>query len=796
MKRLFVFLLMIVYPGILGAQISDKILRIEAKPSNEKEPVTITAELMPGANIDKIEIAYRSFGQSEYKRLDMSITGNNVSVTIPTGQTSPPFVEYYLIIYESNVETFTTFPIENPAEHPLKLEIIPSESQSYEVIWISPESSENVSKEDLLVAFYLYDGGIKLNLSKTKIFIDEEDVTSYAIQSEDMLVVRPDNFGTSLNVGKHWIRLEIFDITGKSVGTETREFTLIPDFIVGSVTDNINYRASIQMETRNENIAGLTNSYNRGSVNASGEYRMLKINGRVYATNEEKSDRQPQNRYFIGAELPWLKVGFGDSYPALPNLILNGKRVRGLTTNLKIGFFNIDLVYGETDRKIESKITRDIPDSLVGRDRTKTYFKPDTLTWARMDHRGSFTRNLLAVRPSFGKGENFLLGFSFLKSKDDKNSIRYGLMPQENLVLGSDFLFVLDKRRIELTAQVAFSATNNDIAGGDITDEEIDSVFKSMSKEDRDMLRTVRDVFSNLITVNRYIVPLSFKNLTTLAYEGALNLNYFNNKLRLTYIRRGESFESFGQPYIRTDVSGFNINDRLRLFNNRFLLSVGYEKLEDNTAKTKLAQTKYSTLNTMVSYYPSVILPNISLGYTYVTTLNSLPHDSTAAMDDNMNRIFFQLGYNFTLLGKQNIIFYFGTSKRDDFTKRNLDTKNNSVSLGINTIYSIPLQTMLNVSVNNSSYLSSFGKPDSIKTNKINYTSASISANYRLLENRLRIDAGIRSTFGDIQRGVFDLGAQYSIISNLDLIGRFNIYTHKQIQNDLVWNLTIVYNLY
>ncbi|MBU1297693.1 MAG: hypothetical protein KKB77_00890, partial [Bacteroidetes bacterium] len=290
--------------------------------------------------------------------------------------------------------------------------------------------------------------------------------------------------------------------------------------------------------------------------------------------------------------------------------------------------------------------------------------------------------------------------------------------------------------------------------------------------------------------------PLSFKNLTTLAYEGALNLNYFNNKLRLTYIRRGESFESFGQPYIRTDVSGFNINDRLRLFNNRFLLSVGYEKLEDNTAKTKLAQTKYSTLNTMVSYYPSVILPNISLGYTYVTTLNSLPHDSTAAMDDNMNRIFFQLGYNFTLLGKQNIIFYFGTSKRDDFTKRNLDTKNNSVSLGINTIYSIPLQTMLNVSVNNSSYLSSFGKPDSIKTNKINYTSASISANYRLLENRLRIDAGIRSTFGDIQRGVFDLGAQYSIISNLDLIGRFNIYTHKQIQNDLVWNLTIVYNLY
>jgi hypothetical protein len=762
------------------SQVSDKIINVQTDQPIEKKPILLTADLSPNFIFNKIEFAYRVFGESEFTRLEMVITNNKASITIPADKVIPPYIEYYLLIYIKDAAEPETYPIENPLEHPMKLVINPEEIPTNEVVWLSPDNDEPSTPEDLLIAFSIPETDTTIDIAATKIFLNDNDVTQFAVRSEDLFVVKPENITPPPAEGTHWLRVEIFGKNGKQLKLLSRKFSVKQIGEAGIAFTELTYRGSVQLDTRNENIGGTHNSYNTGSVNASATYTDYKVLGSMYITSEEKSDRQPQNRYFIGAESPWLKIGYGDSYPMYPSLIMSGKRIRGLTSSLTLGFFNIDFAYGETIRKIQSNVTI-IDSTQMGLDSSKIYIQPDSNTYAIMNRRGEFTRNLFFIRPSFGSGESYQLGFSVLKSKDDKNSIKYGLEPKENLVIGSDLLLAFDQRRIELTAQAGFSVTNNDISKGNIKDDQIDTLFKDNS----DQVRKIRDIFSKIITINENVVPLNLKGLTTLSYEGALNLNYFDNFFRLSYIRRGKGYESFGQSYLRTNVSGFNVTDRFRMLSNKLFLSLGFEKLSDNVGDLESFTTKFTTISTTASYYPQQDLPNVTVGYVYASAINNLAHDSSSAFDDYTNRIFFQTGYNFVYLEKQNVVFGISTSNRNDRTDRDWDTKNFSLSLALNTYYSFPLQTSLNLSFNNSS----------TRGAKWNYTNLALTGYYKLLDDRLYLNAGMRSTFGDVKRNVFDLGAQYTIIQNLNVLGQVSLYSYKSANSESVWSLMLRYNI-
>lgn len=777
-KILFVFTFFLLIADIVQAQVSDKILSIHTPPVSENEPINISAVISPAYVYNKIEVAYRTFGETEFKRIEMQITGNNALAVIPNSAANPPYLEYFLFVHIPGTDQPETFPIENPFLHPLKLLITPVESRENIIDWISPATDETVSLDDLLIAFSVN------NMSAPRIFIDNKDLSEYLIRTENLYIARLENLPIELDHGKHNIRVEFLDSTGKNIYSENRQFSIVlyKENIIK--LSSLRYKAQLQLESRNENINQKSNTYNRGSINATSDYGILKINGNLYATNEEKADRQPQNRYFIGAEIPWLRAGYGDNYPTFPNLIMNGKRIRGLTTNLTLGFFNLDFVYGDVTRKIPTKynVLASAPDSTS--DPNKTYFRLDDGRFAELIKRGEFDRNLFILRPSFGKGNNFLFGLSFLKSKDDIGSITQGLMPQENFVVGSDLFFAFDERRIEFNAQAAFSATNKDIKKGTIKDEDIDSLFKSLTEKERDMIRQVKNVLSNFMTINEHIVPLALNNLTTLAYEGSLNLNYLNNSLKFTYLRRGSAYESFGQTYIRNDVQGFNITDRFRTLKNSLLFSFGFEKLSDNTDNSKPTTTSYTTLSGMVSYYPVIDFPNISTGYSYSSAKNNIV-DTFYRTDDFTHRVFLQLGYNFFYLARQNVSLSLSTSNRDDQTKHDIDSKNKLFAFGLNTTYSIPLQTSFNISYNNSLILKK----------EIDYTTISFTVFYKMFENRLQLNTGIRPTFGDIERGVFDFGAQYLLATNFNILGQLSIYSNKHTKPESVFSLTLRYDI-
>jgi hypothetical protein len=780
------------------AQVSDKIVKIIAASPRQGEPLSIQLELANAGSLDRVEIAYRPFGQHDFKSAEMVLTGNTASITIPAANLVSPFFEYFITLYSRGTMTLETYPLDNPQEHPLRVDIQQSvQEEQHGIVVLSPEENERLNAEDVFLSFIIRQEDSTLDIPNTKVFLDGVDISTSAVLSGNLFVVQPEHSSFASTPGSHTVRVEAWTKEGKPAFVYNWNFTVRGGVSstdrFGSSTNGWLYNSSIQLETRNENIANNTTPYNRATVSASGMYDRFRIVGRLYATNDEEERRQPQNRYFIGAESPWLSAGYGDSYPLFPEYIMNGKHLRGFAGKLTLGAFNLDIAKGDIIRRIESNIVKVFPESSLTNEQQQnpsgSFARIDSTTWAQIGSYGTFNRDLFVIRPSFGK-ENARIGFSYLKSSDDPASIRFGIKPQENLALGSDLVLALDNRNVEITGQAGISATNKDISHGTFADSTIDSLYKDYSEQSRNSIRKARDFFSRFITVNENLVPLTMKNLPTLSYEGAIGLNYFNNTIKFSYLRHGNNFESFGQSFFRQDIVGYNISDRLRLVGNTLFLSGGFERMQDNTANTKPATTTSTTANVGVSYYPKSSLPSITIAYLLASNTNDLQLNSLYATDDQSNRVLVQLGREFSFAGgRHQTTLGVSTSIRDDKTSKNLDSRNTSVSLGARSMYSIPLQTSVNVTVNTNAY-SSIDSTSTISISR-NYTTLYTNAQYALMNNRLLLGGTVSPTFGDIQRTLVDASAQYFITKSVSAQGLMSLYFNTGGTNDLIWSIIL-----
>lgn len=793
---------LLILPAALHAQLTTVVTATEPATAPARKPVAVSVELQQGHHATGIQLLYRPFGSSTWRKGEMDLRGNTARFTVNPNYALPPFMEYYLVLsdaagkQESYPPNGGGNPFTAPPAQPLRVTILEPEKE--QVLFLSPEPDATLDPDDVLISISLLRADSTVVRRATQIKVDDVNVTAGAMFSEDLIVYVPENHGLVLSPGPHTVKVGLFNRQGRLHATAELTFT-----VRGSARDMLatpppvrgfDYKLDVNVESRHEQIANEGTWYNRAGATFRGKTGFWGFNGNLFLTSDERSDRQPQHRFFAGVETPWLQAGYGDHYPSISELVLSGKRVRGLQSSARYGIFGVDLTLGQITRGIEGTLLRSFAaDSFsveFRRDSLAAFGPIDSVTWGKFGY-GSYARNLFAVRPSIGNRDTWEVGFSWLSAGDDPGSIRFGTRPKENIVIGTDFMAKFDDSRIEITGQAAASAYNTDISSGSFSDAYIDSVYATGSEG----IKQVRDILSPYITVNDNFRPLSVEKLPTIAWELGLGLNYFGNNLRFTYLYHGNDYTSFGQSFLQTDIRGFTIVDRARLLDNQIFLTLGYERLQDNTSATKVGTTVFSNVNIAATWLSRRDLPTVTVGVSLFDNDNGLgvsSKDSLAAIDDGTTRLYLQSSYEFVAGARHTASLNVSTSNRTDASIRKYDVDNVTAELGLTTLYAIPLRTVVSAAM----FLNTLPEPGMRgQTRTLNYTVLSLAGRYGLLNNTLTLAASVAPAFGDYRRIAFDAGAEWAARPDMQLIFQLSFFRNADFPNESIVSLRYRYTI-
>ena len=210
------------------------------------------------------------------------------------------------------------------------------------------------------------------------------------------------------------------------------------------------------------------------------------------------------------------------------------------------------------------------------------------------------------------------------------------------------------------------------------------------------------------------------------------------------------------------------------MFQNRALLSLSYEERQDNTAQTKVATTKYGNINGSLTVFPGAGLPSFTVGYGILTRKSDASLTDSLqrlfAADDATDRISIQINHDFTLGARHNLSLGVNLSDKTDNLPVGLNRgnqKNNSYFGSLTTFWSAPLQTTLsfNTNMSQSAALNSTALQN-IPLVEFKLTSYTLNAQYRLLQDKLRLAATVNTSTGDLNRTLIQGGADYTITGN------------------------------
>ena len=790
-KTFLVFAILILTTFSSFAQMSNSISSVDFGEIKDGNSVKVTASLINSPLISRVQIVYKSFQETDFRIREMEIQGNIAQYQIPPEDVSAPTVSYYLVIELKN-GLRETYPLGVPeSAQPIELTVSAKSEKDNEILILSPTANETVKLNDLFISISFIKASDEVDISKTKIIFNGVDVTKNTIFSGELLLYYPQNFEKSFNSGNQLLEIKVFNKVGELYHTMQREFIATDLVTSKDLGSGLRYNGNAAGEIRNETFSGTNTLYKNFGLILNAGIGNWKFKGYGYLTSEENENVQPQNRFSVSISNDWLDLRAGDSYPRYNNLLLNGKRVRGVDGKLDYGIFHLQGTYGEVRREIEGSLIQTysedsapLQSNVVRIDSTK-YGAP----FGMIDF-GNNSRKLLSARLGLGSRNGFEFGVSFLHSKDDVKSVEFGSKPEENLVASSDLRLAIDNQRIVLKGVGAISVFNSDITSGTYSDSQIDSIFSASDELGNDVenFKNIKNKISEFFTVNQLIEPINFTELSSLAAEGSLELNYFNNNLKSSYIYRGNQFTSFGQEYTRTDIAGINISDRFRTFDNQLFLTLGYENLSDNLQAIKKSTTNFQTLRVSIALFMRQNIPNITLSYIQNKNSNDInPNDSLNGilfLSDKTDRISLNMGYDFNFKIRHSSSLSFATSNRNDESVFNNDAQYFSTSFNLNSFWTKSLVSNFNLIYYNSE----------IDTIKYKYVTISAGGRYKMLNENLELTFNYSPSFGDFNRHAIDFTAAYQIIQNLWIRAQMRYYKIPDSSTSTISGVTMRYN--
>jgi hypothetical protein len=703
------------------------------KATNNILPLELSVSNFSGIPVTEIQVWYRWVGESHFKMDLMKNEGFSYYASIDVEDGEGELLEYFFTIaYMDNRRE--NLPEDAPANRTYRTAIQTIRNYGDQVVVISPEEEEQLYTTDVVISASFASLMSMIDPEKTKLYLDTWDVTPYMQKFGDFVTFAP----RTVPAGRHKIRLELFGTDGNLVASREWFFSGLAVRGQEALTEGWTVSGRFFAESRNEDLGrnldfggvyDLNNSFNQTGLQLRARYNNWTLGGRLYFSNLEKSDQQPVNRYSGFARLNfwdqrYVTVELGDSYPKLNPMIMQNIFLRGVYARLFLKSFNIDFASGRTNRAVDGSLVQTTVDTFT------VY--------------GTHRRNITTIRPSFGSGETFQLGFTYLKGKDDEGSIQYGINPQENAALGADLFFGLDQRRIIFEGNVNSSMYNRNITGGNVPFDSLTQIFEGISESDEN----IYDWATKFITVNQYLIIRP-----GLAYQGRLLLRYFKNNLSIMFESVDEDYYSLGQPFLLRDNRGFHIVDNISLIRNQVFLTVGYRQYRNNLANSKTNTTNIRNFYGNISYFPLQNLPELTIGYNNYSRDNDVPADSIGSIlnrpeDNNTTAINLSTGYRFGIQGTRNRVgLDFMSYQRDDIFKFAESTTDN-ITINLRTQYALPLQTLLELIVQQTET----GKDVPDQSSKLDMTTIGVGGNYRfynlLATDQLMLQANLR--FGTV----------------------------------------------
>ena len=547
-----------------------------------------------------------------------------------------------------------------PAEASEKPQSSIAKSSKSPILILSPAPGERVLETDILIAasFFNLDSGA---VEQVYLAVDGRDISqSLFITPEMMSVIIP-----TMESGKHHITLAVDSLRTLK---KTWSFTVIKEDIPPPVftwNGKLTTRGNIDRMDEEELSVGQTNLSLKGTV-----WDWLTFRTMLRVTTEESPYLQPRNKAEFGVKFgKYAEVNIGDFYPRFSFLTLNGKRIRGADLKLKLGWFNLDLLYGDVNRDIQGEMDKAYASAIIG---------PSEITLDRTGY--TFQQNVWGVHLGLGHGKKFRFGLNAVKVKDDAGSINShvnnaniavesdtvfyipdgnytldeltsltggnvvvanpsewsGATPQDNIVFGTDVGVYLDKKRFLWEAEVSLSLLNRDHRSGALTlagldtlaDDSVDNKFTGtldlstipIDPADIPLLFIYNENVTTPVPINPDVFNDSANvswadaiiSMPTLAFKTRTVLNYFSQYITVEYSQIGPEYMCLANPYIQQDRREFIVSDKVRLFLNRMILSLMYNYRDNAILKTVGNVDKQQTLSAGGNLYPGRGLPSLN----------------------------------------------------------------------------------------------------------------------------------------------------------------------------------------
>ena len=633
-------------------------------------------------------------------------------------------------------------------------------SQS-DVLIMSPEPNSEISGHDVLIAISTF--GMKgINPNNIQLLLDGEDISDLAYMDEDMVTCLLDQ----LDPGLHQIQIFIGGGGPKtwSFTTTLREPTL-------------KYSGRIRSSSSMDQIDDQTLNISQVMVNFKGSaYEWMKFKTNVKITTQEQALYQPRN--VLGFEITlkdYATINVGDSNPRLSHFTMNGKRIRGLNANIKWSWFNLHFVQGEINRAIEGDLkkaysysidTDDEGTKFLSLSRNGYTFEQNVMAGRLALGRGEkfqWGLNFMKARDDTNSVTQELNNAEIVYSPDATGSVSgldsgvvytiselgtkahylegknwAGDGPKDNLVIGTDLGISLFNKRLRLDGELALSMTNNNIWGGPLTLAQLDtmiddSVDNKLLSIDLSSFPDPAD-YEKILIINPNMAPLvpidinafgdsatvalmdAVLSMPSLAYRGRAVTNFYGNYLAVEYSQVGPQYNSLANPYLVKNKREFSVSDKLKLLQNRLMLTMGYKHQDDDILTTVDNLKSQNTVSLGINALPGPGLPTLNFTYRSIDRDNGI--DSLITLPDSTftdnrqnthtNNIMVNISHRFDLVWSHALSGTFvNVNKTDKFTDRDTNfvdpaMSTNVMNFTLSTRYNFQLKTTLNLTINSS----------------------------------------------------------------------------------------------